>query len=742
MLSHDGDDLARIFLYWQDFSFKEMRQGHLPLWNPHVYSGIPFLAGFQPALLYPPSWIGFLLGPVDAINIGVALHVFLAGLGVYVWTSHRRLHPAACVLAALVFMFCGAHTLQIYRGHLPNLRTLAWAPLVLVSIDGALDTHRSQWVLLGMAAVAAQVLAGHIQETYYTGLVDGTYALTIGIGRRQMGYAALIITFAYTGGALLAAAQLFPGIDASRETLRSAITYETASSFSFPPENLVTLVLPGLFGDVVSTPYWGRWTLTEMCLFVGVAPFVLALYGALAGAPDVRRYSVAFTIGILILACGRYTPIYQLLYDYLPAYCSFRGTTKFAFLASLFVVMLVAVGFDHALRAPRLPRWPTTVAALTGILLLAATAAVECGVAKGAGGWWSRTLIYLKGTSDVYLEQDHWGPEFILRAGRQAGLTLGVGGGIFLLVAATWQAARWRRGTLYALALLGIIEVFTYARYSRATFDPSLRLHQAELLRTFRATHQGDYRILGDSPYRAMSANAFDVDGADPMLSERYADFLGVAFGVEPEDFVWRNMITTPRMLGMLRCRYVVQPDGAGGLRYDPSELRELARAFFVTRWTLLPDSRSRLDALQYGRFDPTTTAILEAPPDPAPDPSADSTRLGSVRVIDESTDSMEIDADLASPAILVLTDNYASGWRATGIGSSPQTAYDVLPADHTLRAIPLTTGRHRIYLEYRPRSFRIGVVVSVLSLIAYLLAFARVLWLANHQATPSTSSA
>jgi hypothetical protein len=80
LLSHDGDDLSHIFLYWQDFTFTEMRQGHLPLWNPHVYSGVPFLAGFQPALLYPPSWIGFLLSPVRAINIGIALHVFLGGL--------------------------------------------------------------------------------------------------------------------------------------------------------------------------------------------------------------------------------------------------------------------------------------------------------------------------------------------------------------------------------------------------------------------------------------------------------------------------------------------------------------------------------------------------------------------------------------------------------------------------------------------------------------------------------------
>ena len=79
-------------------------------------------------------------------------------------------------------------------------------------------------------------------------------------------------------------------------------------------------------------------------------------------------------------------------------------------------------------------------------------------------------------------------------------------------------------------------------------------------------------------------------------------------------------------------------------MRYDRTELRELPRAFLVTRWQVLPDAASRLDALGYGRFDPTTTVLLETPPDPAPDPSADPGHLGSVRAVDRSTDALEIE--------------------------------------------------------------------------------------------------
>jgi hypothetical protein len=66
--------------------------------------------------------------------------------------------------------------------------------------------------------------------------------------------------------------QLGAGLAAVTESLRTGLRFEIARTFAFPPENLVTLVVPGIFGDMVRTPYWGRWTLSETSLFVGVPP--------------------------------------------------------------------------------------------------------------------------------------------------------------------------------------------------------------------------------------------------------------------------------------------------------------------------------------------------------------------------------------------------------------------------------------------------------------------------------------
>ena len=73
-------------------------------------------------------------------------------------------------------MLCGPNFLQIFRGHLPNLYTLAWTPLVFLAVDGALLTGSLGWVLIGAMAVAMQILAGHVQYLFYTALIVGLYA--------------------------------------------------------------------------------------------------------------------------------------------------------------------------------------------------------------------------------------------------------------------------------------------------------------------------------------------------------------------------------------------------------------------------------------------------------------------------------------------------------------------------------------------------------------------------------------
>ena len=293
VLSHSLTDLARQFVYWRDFGFSQLKQGNLALWNPYIYSGAPYFGGFQSDLLYPPNWFYLILPLSKAINFGIALHVFLAGLFMYLWTSQRGIHFAACLMSALLFMFCGAHSLHVYAGHLTNLCTRTWAPLLFLAIDGYFKKLSSAWVWVGVLAISMQILAGHPQYVFFTAVAAGIYTL-LRLPQRRRWWQVLLGTSAmYTGAALLCAVQLLTGLQATSESVRAGgISYAMASMLSFPLENFVTLLAPGFLGDMISFPYWGRWYLWEMCLFMSVTGLVLAIYGALSGDRKTRCFSV------------------------------------------------------------------------------------------------------------------------------------------------------------------------------------------------------------------------------------------------------------------------------------------------------------------------------------------------------------------------------------------------------------------------------------------------------------------
>ena len=113
--------------------------------------------------------------------------------------------------------------------------------------------------------MALQVLAGHPQYVFYTAIGAGIYLLLNLFSSSHRVRAIVGFVAFYLAGALLSAVQLFAGVQATSEAMRTKVSYDFASTFSFPPENLLTLILPNWFGNAYRVPYWGRWFYWEVC---------------------------------------------------------------------------------------------------------------------------------------------------------------------------------------------------------------------------------------------------------------------------------------------------------------------------------------------------------------------------------------------------------------------------------------------------------------------------------------------
>jgi hypothetical protein len=728
VLSNAKTDLAVQFVHWRGFGFGEMLRGNLPLWNPHIYSGAPFLAGFQSALLYPLNVLYLFLPLAKAINWGIALHAFLGGLFFYLWAFKRGLHPLACFLAGAEFIFCAPHFLHIYAGHLPTLCTMIWAPLLFLAIDGILEKPAAGWCLLGILAVAMQILAGHIQYAFFTGIAAVLYLAVKLPGAAERMKSAMCFAILYGGGAVLAAAQLLTGIEAGRDTQRGmGVPYEFAALFSFPPENLITWVAPAFFGDMAHFPYWGRWYLWEMSLFVSVTGFLLAVYAVVFRQERERLILPAMVMILLLLAMGSYLPWFGLLYAYLPGFDAFRGVSKFVFQATLFVILLSAMGLDSLIRDGLQKRWHvlSVLSATAALALILGTAIRQS--SHSPSGAWEDLMLYIFNTGQSFLSAGSVSKsQVILEAGEFAALGLVVLSATCIVIAAVLFLRVSNRGKASLLVTLAVLELFFAGLSSRDSFRLAAA-YPEETVNSFRQK-AGDQRILNPfNPNLAMSMGWRDVWGYDPLIPLRYGEFIARMQQIEISKIV-SNVIKFQYhpLLKMLGCR-VMLTSVEGRMELAELDGDIMPRAVLVGQWAVEPDRERAFALLGQPGFDPRRIVVLERDPNlPAGKASGSP---GSVKVTETSTDHLTIEADVNTASILVVADSYTEGWRIVPLAGSASGPYEIIPANYALRGVPLAPGHHHLRMEYRPASFVIGAWLSLAGSAAWLAAAGMLLW-------------
>jgi len=762
-------DLGQQFLAWRAFAADSLRHGHLPLWNPFVYAGEPFLAGFQSAVLYPLNVVFLVLPLVRAVNLSLILHAFILGAGLYRWARMRGLHPLAGATGAAILVFGGPVFPQVYAGHLSNLCALAWAPWIFASVEDWLVRRTPRALAIAAAATALQILAGQMQYVFYTSVAvvlqfvvltwPSRWSATSGRAGpdreqhlRSLWQHPLFVLLLYCAAAALAAIQLLPGWQTAQEGLRQGpLPAEFAGQFSLPPENLLTTIAGGFFGDPVHHLYWGRCYPWEMSLFAGAAAVLL---GAIAFTKPTHRRRAAAGLMIasplLLLALGRHTPLFNPLLHYAPGFGRFRGWSKFTFPAFVFLTLIVAEGADVVIRLPHPAsseasgrkteheslegfRYPRRTIPLFGIGLGAILAA--------AGGWLAlHTALLAPSMARIYATGESYlpaatftDPAVIHAAGVQAGRSLMLAGIVALVAGLSLALSRLNRlrPLRWMVFVLVGLELAGFARSQWATFRQS----EAVLpeLRAFISSHPGDYRVQNlIEPNNGFLLGAADIWGNDPALLKRYAELIAFSQGIKP-DLASQNVDfhSVSPFFPLLRLSYIFTQNAAGVHEYPVPGAMD--RVQLISRYRVVSGRDAAFAAMSQSTFDPRSTVILEQ----ALKPSFNSSLVERVvpfspslhrtspdapaRVISSSADAFTVEANTSSPTLLLVADAFSRDWHATALPGSAQQDYTVMPADYAFRATPLAAGHHLIRFEYRPRGLALGAAISILAWAAWL---------------------
>lgn len=357
-----GDTLLYIYPYWEAAG-RAIRAGRLPLWNPDLFMGAPFLANSQAGVLYPVNWLlWILLDTPNAVSVSIFVHLWLAaGLTYGFARSGLQLNRLPAWFSAVLYGLGGYLTAQVE--HVNQIQGLAWLPAVFWLLASGASRRRP--LLLGLV-LGIQVLAGHTQAVFITVVGGAVYAL--GQLWRAGGTSARArtdLTHLILGGAvasLVAAAQILPTLELAQYSLRGGgLPIDEALSFSLHPLIAGRSLLPG----------YGETIFSEYVAFLPLSALLLAMVGAYIGRrrPAIIGLGLVGAVG-LFFAVGAANPAYVLLARFVPGFDLFRAPARWLILYAFGAAGLAGVGFNALLTRRSLPRLKLLSVWLTVMLLL------------------------------------------------------------------------------------------------------------------------------------------------------------------------------------------------------------------------------------------------------------------------------------------------------------------------------------------------------------------------------------
>lgn len=266
------DPLTQFFP-WYRFSKQSFSEGKIPLWNPYVYCGNPFLANYQSSLFYPFTWpfLFFTIGLAQCIKIiGECL---VAALGMYLLLRRYGVGWAATLPGIIVFLFSGFSVCWL---QFPIFGVVCFFPLLLWSIEYCFLRCTLVRFVLMMFFCYCILTAGNPETVTHVLILTFLFFMFRGISMKKRGFQvfALFIGALLFAG-ILGAAQLLPFLEYVVDSFRMMQRVnESEGGYVFPLSFISLLFIPDFLGKgharyIESTGYTGLFSLIFLfCLVI------------------------------------------------------------------------------------------------------------------------------------------------------------------------------------------------------------------------------------------------------------------------------------------------------------------------------------------------------------------------------------------------------------------------------------------------------------------------------------------
>ena len=723
-LSSDQYTAGFSFHAWSAEWFK--RSGHLPLWNPEIFGGLPFVAAGSGDIFYPTWLLRYVLPVTTAGNVSFFAHYILAGLFTYLLLRRLQVGWTGSVVGGLAYELTGLIASYPSPGHDGKLFASTMLPLLLLALVLALRERRwGGYVLL--AAATALSLLGHFQLAYYSLIVAGLFALYLtleeagdtgaGVRVSRLGLALVAVLIGF-GVAAIQVVPFFEYIPYSPRA-QGYHGFEGSTSFAIPWDHVPEFFLKNFVGRSWDT-YWGSNQLKFHSEYLGLPVVVLAALGVTA--PE-RRRQILWLGGIgllfLLISLGAATPFYRVWWTLMPLVKKTRAPGMAFYVVALVTAVFAGLGAERALKGDG-RRVMTPALIVGGIVALLGVTGVFGHIAEALAG----------------------GRAAAARADEAAILWGATTSGLALVAAAALLGPAHARLTprLTALALVLIVgtDLWLNARQFWMYTKP---FERDQLIDRVGATPV-PYRVLqppNGGAYPGSVLMAFDI----PEMFGYHGNELRYYDELWDRENGWRNLGVLP-LWDLWAVRYAILPVGRGGRGVDsiPGFRRVLdsvptfdgGRANLFERVAPAPyarvvagaiktDSTTVVPTLVDPRMDVSRIVLFTndqpVTPEPLKQMPAPSPSHATVTAWQPGRMTVALDPAPPKPSYLVVAENWYPDWQVAVDGQRGQ----LLRGDYSLITVPLPAGARTVDLTFHSRLYEIGKAITLASLALLLIA-------------------
>ena len=377
------DSKTQFYAFFR-FLGKAAELGSTPYWNPFHYGGHPSIADPQSLIFNPLFRLLAFIAPKASMflfDFAVQLHLLIGGLSLVLLSRRFGLRPTGAILAAIIFMLGGSASSRLQ--HVGEIMSYAAFPLALLMLDVAL-VRRSFLSAIGFGLVAGIMALGRDQVAYLCCIALLSYAVLFLATERPFMRTTLrtlpVLLLCGLVGFSVIIVPILLTLQFADLSNRPEIGFDIAAMGSLYPPNFVTLFAGNVFATYdLPYNYFGPGYETRALidstdrainyLFAGtLTPLVCVLM------PRTRTRAMNFCLALfvasIVYAIGNTTPVFRLLYDFVPGVELYRRPADATFIFNIALGLLAGAALSrfetYGLRRPTLSK-----AIIAGLLLAA-----------------------------------------------------------------------------------------------------------------------------------------------------------------------------------------------------------------------------------------------------------------------------------------------------------------------------------------------------------------------------------